>query len=247
MEGDWGFASFQGGLAEGHSLKVVGPAPNNVEQVLVNHTFWSDLKPDRYDAVYGGHSDGTYMYTFKEYDESGNEVCSTPMELTVSHLEPAKNVIHWTDKSGAAAGRISWHVEWEAVPGASKYYVCCVGEDADGDPTMFRMDPATETRLDVSNLDPLKLHPYAYSNRNVYIVALDAESQNASLSDPVDMVKKGDINGDDVVDMADAVAGLQVLVGLSPDSIELEADVDDDGKIGLAEVLFVLQVIAELR
>jgi hypothetical protein len=57
----------------------------------------------------------------------------------------------------------------------------------------------------------------------------------------------GDINGDEAVNLADAVLCLIALVGLSGSDVSIKADVDGDGKIGLPEAIFVLRSIAGMR
>ena len=57
----------------------------------------------------------------------------------------------------------------------------------------------------------------------------------------------GDINGDEAVNLADAVLCLIALVGLSGSDLSIKADVDGDGKIGLPEAIFVLRSIAGMR
>ena len=58
----------------------------------------------------------------------------------------------------------------------------------------------------------------------------------------------GDIDGDSDVDLVDAIIVLQVLAGMQPSAlIHLEADVNNDNKIGLAEVIYIMQEVAQLR
>ena len=58
----------------------------------------------------------------------------------------------------------------------------------------------------------------------------------------------GDVNGDCQVDLTDAVLAFEVVIGLEPgEPVLVGADVNGDGKIGVAEVLYILQVIANLR
>lgn len=59
--------------------------------------------------------------------------------------------------------------------------------------------------------------------------------------------RDGDIDGDDDVDLADAVSGLKILAGIPPASVNLGADVNRDQRIGLEEVIFILQDIAQIR
>jgi len=60
------------------------------------------------------------------------------------------------------------------------------------------------------------------------------------------IVLPGDINDDSLIDLPDAVLGLQVTTGISPSAvIYLLADVNGDGKIGIAEVIYVLIQLSE--
>jgi len=52
----------------------------------------------------------------------------------------------------------------------------------------------------------------------------------------------GDINGDENVDLPDAILTLQVLAGTEPSSaVYKEADVNEDGRVGLEEVIYILR------
>jgi hypothetical protein len=57
----------------------------------------------------------------------------------------------------------------------------------------------------------------------------------------------GDINGDEALNLADAVLCLRTLVGLPGSDVSIDADVDGDGRIGLPEAIFVLQWLAGMR
>lgn len=51
----------------------------------------------------------------------------------------------------------------------------------------------------------------------------------------------GDVNGDGLVDLKDAVVALKVMGGMDAANLNIGADVDGDLKIGMAEVIYVLQ------
>ncbi|RLC13513.1 MAG: hypothetical protein DRI57_16050, partial [Deltaproteobacteria bacterium] len=51
----------------------------------------------------------------------------------------------------------------------------------------------------------------------------------------------GDVNGDGKVDIEDAILALQILAGIESETVYSDADVDVDGKIGIAELIFILQ------
>jgi hypothetical protein len=63
---------------------------------------------------------------------------------------------------------------------------------------------------------------------------------------------KGDINNDTKVDLNDAILALQVAAGLSPPDVRSDftssgADVDADGKLGLPDIIYIIQKAAQLR
>lgn len=60
-------------------------------------------------------------------------------------------------------------------------------------------------------------------------------------------VPYGDVNGDGLVGMADAIQALQVLVNLHSGPFNSLADVDEDQKIGLAEAIYIMQNLAGHR
>jgi hypothetical protein len=55
---------------------------------------------------------------------------------------------------------------------------------------------------------------------------------------------KGDVNGDASVDIKDAILILQILDDIEPqDKVSLCGDVNNDGKIGLEELTYVLRTV----
>ncbi len=55
----------------------------------------------------------------------------------------------------------------------------------------------------------------------------------------------GDADGSGTVDLQDVITAIQVCAGMNPADVDSEADVNNDGKIGLEEAVFVLAQIAE--
>ena len=52
----------------------------------------------------------------------------------------------------------------------------------------------------------------------------------------------------DAIDLADVIVGLQVASNTNPSSApDTDADVDGDGNIGVAEVIYAMQVVAGVR
>jgi subtilisin family serine protease len=59
----------------------------------------------------------------------------------------------------------------------------------------------------------------------------------------------GNVKNDDKIDIADAILALQVLssIDTSENTITMSADTNIDGKIGMAEVIYILQKVAGMR
>jgi len=61
-----------------------------------------------------------------------------------------------------------------------------------------------------------------------------------------EITKKGDINGDDNIDLADAILILRIMTGTEITStINIKAETDGDDEIGLAEVIYIMQKLTE--
>lgn len=101
-----------------------------------------------------------------------------------------------------------------------------------------------------------------FYRQGVYNVLIYAKDASGSVSDPVKTTVeqftdspaiKGDINGDGTADLIDAVIALKVLANASEikdirwDYPTSGADVDQNGQVGMAEAIFLLQQAANLR
>ncbi len=56
----------------------------------------------------------------------------------------------------------------------------------------------------------------------------------------------GDINGNDIVELSDGIMALQIMTNIAP-ILPISGDANSDGRIGLAEVIFILQQVAGMR
>ncbi len=63
----------------------------------------------------------------------------------------------------------------------------------------------------------------------------------------VPLVAPGDINDNDQINLTDAILALQIMAGIAPSgTIKKVADADGDGKIGIADVLYIFRFIERL-
>jgi hypothetical protein len=65
----------------------------------------------------------------------------------------------------------------------------------------------------------------------------------------MDIYRIGDLTGDGVIDVADAVMAMQIIIRMAVDDpISPQAgDMDGDRRIGMTDVVYLLQLIAGLR
>jgi YD repeat-containing protein len=81
--------------------------------------------------------------------------------------------------------------------------------------------------------------------------AYDPAGNRLTVTRAVEMIK-GNINEDELVNLADAILGLQILSGLNPTGIRSGyaasgTDVGANRKIGPEEVIYILQKVGEMR
>jgi hypothetical protein len=96
-----------------------------------------------------------------------------------------------------------------------------------------------------AGVDPVHKELLVIFSDQFHVSDVDVSAFNVDLAGPIGL---GDINGDRNVDLQDAILALQIMVGIHPISVVYkDADVNDDGKIGLGEANYVLQYVSGLR
>jgi hypothetical protein len=80
----------------------------------------------------------------------------------------------------------------------------------------------------------------------------DDLTANGSIVEPgapsLSIATPGDLDGDEDIDLADAILALQVLAGIEPSStIHKGADVNGNGKLGMEETIYILQTVSGMR
>ena len=63
----------------------------------------------------------------------------------------------------------------------------------------------------------------------------------------VNIVIPGDVNDDEGRNVSDAILALQSTIGIATNPAYAAADLNGDVKIGVAEAIFVLQEVSDLR
>jgi len=111
--------------------------------------------------------------------------------------------------------------------------------DNDGYMTSFSAkDPSIGLDLDLGS--PI--------DDNTTVDGLAYYKNNMGTATPVQIIYSGDVDGDLDVDLADAILSLRILTGVAlSEKIGGDADVNEDGRIGFEEVMYILQDISGFR
>lgn len=127
--------------------------------------------------------------------------------------------------------------------------------DADGDDTSgkFRIEnqPAWTT-FDPATGALTGTPTQTGSFNGVRIIANDGKVDSQPLTFDIvvisdSVIEPGDVDGNGIVELNDAILALKVLSGVSAsDPVFVEADVNNDGKIGIEEVIFILQAVGTI-
>lgn len=111
-------------------------------------------------------------------------------------------------------------------------------------PTIFSFTGAETTETLIMTIEP---EPGVLADTRITGTVQDTSlAQGQDIFD-LRIFTPGDIDADGDADLADVISGLQILVGLQPASVDLRADVNGDDRLGLPEVIYDLQVVAEIR
>ena len=173
------------------------------------------------------------------------QVCSsvTTRDFVIKNPSPSNPGI----PDGATGVSIPPPFSWLAADGATAYdlYLWKDGE----------AKPATPTITDITGVTAEISYPL--SPLTAYLWQIVARTPSGQMAGPewnftTGTILTGDLNKDLKVDLQDALLALQVLGGLNPTGIRTDyiasgVAVQDDGKIGLAEVIYILQKVAGAR
>ena len=97
------------------------------------------------------------------------------------------------------------------------------------------------------------VHNALFKPKSIVVGGSDSQSKPsgwvlANTQVTEDFSIKGDVNSDGAVNLADAIMALQVISRMiTAQTVNKVADVNGDDKIGMAEVLYIMQNIAGMR
>ncbi len=78
----------------------------------------------------------------------------------------------------------------------------------------------------------------------IIVTATGVVNASQSVEVKQNKVVRGDVDGNGVIDLRDAILVLKVLTGTaSADNISVFADVNGDGKIGIEDLIYILRAV----
>jgi len=123
------------------------------------------------------------------------------------------------------------------LPGGLGFSLQVWGDGTDAGKTVtFRFYDASEDRI------------YDINDNFQFVI----NGQYGSVAAPENLtllsaVISGDVDHMDNVNLKDAILALKVVTGIDNVEVFADADVNNDGKIGIQEAIYILQVVAEIR
>jgi hypothetical protein len=177
--------------------------------------------------------DGTYIIRFTATDKAGNSSYSdmtlvwdaTAPVTTANPAGGSYGLPQIVTLSATETATIYYTTDGSDPTESSSVYSAPIAIAATTTLKYFAKDPA-------GNAEPMKTQTYTID-----------KSLNGI---------QGDINGDGAVTLADAIAALQVMANMQPQSLREDytlsnADVNGDGRVGVTEAIYILQQVAGER
>jgi hypothetical protein len=165
------------------------------------------------------------------------------LDLVDTGISPANPSI----QSGATNVSIRPQLAWQAVNGAISYdlYLWKEGETKPAMPTIKELTGAMTTLAEP--LFPLTIYRWQVIARNSSGQTLGPEWTFTTGNFLI-----GDVNDDKAENLLDAILALRTIDGLYPVGIRADytisgVDVNNDGKVGMEEVIYIIQRVALLR
>ena len=253
------------------------PRPEEVAiSGVVTRDNTAPLSSARIDALLGGHlsatatTDGSGVYTLsvpKNYTYTVRVVppqaypgyARKSIEVIVGTIAVGgQNITYTAADADSTAPTLTSPNPTNNVGAPYNAPISVIASDNDGiDPAtiVFKLDNVPVGAVYTMANGKITYYPLSAVSNVTHTVQVDAKdyAQNPAmtLTWTFTPVLRGDISGDSVVNLADAIIAMQALSGLTPtiraNYAASGADVNGDNKVGLHELLYILQYVAGLR
>jgi len=164
------------------------------------------------------------------YLSKGNNVDDDPLKTEYDNIDKGKledGEDEWADKGFTAP----------STPGTYNITVCA---DTDND-----VDEEDESNNCYDS--PIVFEVIDNPAPQIPVEAIIAIISNILLSDDPVQILAGDLDGDNLITIADAILALKIMSNYSDQIVSIESDVNNDKKIGLADAIYILQTVSKIR
>ncbi|MFC1859063.1 immunoglobulin domain-containing protein [Thermodesulfobacteriota bacterium] len=202
-----------------------------------------------------GANASSYSITSVQESDEGDYACHVANNAGSDTSDPAALTVN---DSPVIVGNIPDQIEDENAPSWTLDLTVYESDTEDNGIDLRWSVSGADTSLFIASItdsdnDILTFTPVQYANGSDSITLTLTDSGDLTATQNINItlsnvVMKGDINDDQVIDIQDAILAIQVYAGLIPESeVYILADVNGDGKIGIEEAIYILQEVSELR
>ena len=101
-----------------------------------------------------------------------------------------------------------------------------------------------------TNCSGFAFHDQYYDNAYLFgaasLINISKEVEVTGINFRLNEIISGDVDGDEDVDLVDLIKGLQLMSAVTPTGIIFKtADINEDNRMGMAEVLFILNNLSQ--
>ncbi len=151
------------------------------------------------------------------------------------------------DHAAIIGGKSVW-LSWVA-PTTADVHVSTIGSTFDTLLAIYTGDSIDTLTTVASNDDTVGTSQsevtFSSQKGKNYYITVDGYGGDSGLAYLSLVSNFGDINGDTILDLKDAISALQMLTGSMSIYVSTKADINGDNKIGMEEVFFVLKQITD--
>jgi len=220
-----------GTINEGTPLNFQGTVENGGASLIYSWDFGggagnSDAE-DPGDIVFD--TEGIYTVTFTVTDDADNQESSATVTVTV--IKAGELEISMVPSEDLSIGKGN-AVDFQGIVTVGNAPLTYSWDFGGGAENSDAEDPGSVT----------------FETDGDYIVTFtvtdkDGQNESVSVTIAVGHVGKGDIDGNGYVELTDAILAVQVCAGITSLSVNKEADVNNDGRIGIEEAVYILAEI----
>ncbi len=201
-----------------------------------------------YVKVFYGNGGNSYDLWWDDVSpSSGDDAYEENDTLQTAYDISSKETVWLSNINGLGIQADSDWYKIAVTPGYEKVQIDCRFTHSDGDIDVSFYDSTGNFITSSRSTDNDEFINYTVPNSGTYYIKVFYGNTGNTYNLWWDDLKNsiGDINGLDGVNLADAIIGLKILAGINYSNISMGADVNNDGKIGMEEIIYILNTLSQ--